>query len=176
MGRVYIRPVELGDGDDLIRMNLAARAYHAPWVHPFTDRAGFAGWFEGLGDANIGFVARAVATGAVVGVMNFSQIFRRNFENAYLGFYGAVDCAGQGMMTEAVRLAVAYAFNEVGLHRLEANIQPGNLRSAALVRRVGFRQEGFSPRYLRIDGVWRDHERWALLADDPAAENLRIMG
>ncbi|GES47985.1 hypothetical protein Rhsp01_07230 [Rhizobium sp. NBRC 114257] len=70
-------------------------------------------------------------------------------------------------MTEAVRLAVAHAFDAVGLHRVEANIQPGNHASIALVKRLGFRKEGFSPKYLKIGGVWCDHERWALLADDP---------
>jgi ribosomal-protein-alanine N-acetyltransferase len=69
-------------------------------------------------------------------------------------------------MTEALRAAAAYAFGELGLHRLEANIQPDNAASLALARRVGFRKEGYSPRYLRIDGAWRDHERWALLADE----------
>jgi ribosomal-protein-alanine N-acetyltransferase len=73
--------------------------------------------------------------------------------------------ARTGLMTEALRAAACYAFNDLGLHRLEANIQPDNLASIALVRRVGFKQEGFSPRYLRINGEWRDHERWALLAD-----------
>ncbi len=70
-------------------------------------------------------------------------------------------------MTEAVRLAVAHAFDAGGLHRVEANIQPGNHASIALVKRLGFRKEGFSPKYLKIGGVWCDHERWALLADDP---------
>ena len=69
-------------------------------------------------------------------------------------------------MTEAVRLAAAHAFGVLGLHRLEANIQPGNLRSIALAKRLGFRLEEFSPCCLRIGGEWRDHERWALLADD----------
>ncbi|MDI7066159.1 GNAT family protein, partial [Klebsiella pneumoniae] len=63
------------------------------------------------------------------------------------------------------RAAVDFAFSELGLHRLEANIQPRNTASIALVRRVGFKQEGLSPSYLRINGEWRDHERWALLAD-----------
>ena len=108
----------------------------------------------------------------MIGVVNFSQISRRNFLSAYLGFYGAVAHAGRGLMTQAVQLAVAHAFGELGLHRLEANIQPGNARSIALVRRVGFQKEGFSPRYLKIDGIWRDHERWALLADDPVADGV----
>ena len=69
-------------------------------------------------------------------------------------------------MTRAVELAVGHAFREIGLHRVEANVQPDNLRSRALVKRLGFRLEGYSPRYLRIAGAWRDHERWAKLADE----------
>jgi ribosomal-protein-alanine N-acetyltransferase len=86
-------------------------------------------------------------------------------QSAYLGYYGMSNFARTGLMTEALRAAVAYAFSELGLHRVEANIQPGNTASTALVRRLGFKQEGLSPRYLRINGEWRDHERWALLAD-----------
>ncbi len=73
--------------------------------------------------------------------------------------------AAQGLMTEALQQAISFAFSDLGLHRLEANIQPGNSRSIALVKRLEFQKEGFSPRYLKIGGEWRDHERWALLAD-----------
>jgi ribosomal-protein-alanine N-acetyltransferase len=73
---------------------------------------------------------------------------------------------GRGLMSEAVSLVVTQAFEELGLHRVEANIQPDNKPSIALVRGLGFRQEGYSPRYLRIAGEWRDHERWAILADE----------
>ena len=68
-------------------------------------------------------------------------------------------------MTEGMGLVLDYAFSELGLHRLEANIQPGNTASIALVRRCGFVREGFSEKYLKIGGEWRDHERWAIRAD-----------
>jgi Acetyltransferase (GNAT) domain len=63
-------------------------------------------------------------------------------------------------------IVVRHAFGALGLHRLEANIQPANRRSIRLVRRAGFRREGFSRRYLKIFGRWRDHERWAITAED----------
>jgi len=69
-------------------------------------------------------------------------------------------------MRAGIELVVQVAFGNLGLHRIEANIQPGNKASIALAQSAGFRREGFSPRYLKISGRWRDHERWALLADD----------
>jgi len=69
-------------------------------------------------------------------------------------------------MATGVRAVIDTAFHEVGLNRLEANIQPSNHRSIDLVRRLGFELEGFSRRYLWVDGAWRDHQRWALLAED----------
>ena len=69
-------------------------------------------------------------------------------------------------MKEGMTQVIRYAFDELGLHRLEANIQPGNEASIALARSVGFEYEGFSPRFLRINGEWCDHERWAVLAAD----------
>lgn len=67
-------------------------------------------------------------------------------------------------MSEGLRLVVRFAFTELGLHRLEANIQPANVASLNLVKRLGFRREGYSPGFQRVNGVWQDHERWALTA------------
>jgi ribosomal-protein-alanine N-acetyltransferase len=166
METVSLKPVQMADGAALIAGNLASRALHAPWVRPFTEQAGFETWFAGLQDgASLALLARE-AGGGIAGVIAFSQIALGNFCSAYCGFYGMAGFGGRGLMTAALRLAVTHAFTALGLHRVEANIQPGNARSIELVRRVGFRREGFSPAYLRIDGVWRDHERWALLASD----------
>ena len=163
---VRIAPIMGLDGPELIRANLDSRALHAPWVEPFTDAAGFEAWFvPRQNERCVSLVARHVPSGGVVGVFNISEIVRGSFQSAYLGYYGMAALARRGLMTQALRLVVRHVFDEIGLHRLEANIQPDNLASIALVRRVGFKLEGFSPRYLRIGGVWRDHERWAVLAD-----------
>jgi [ribosomal protein S5]-alanine N-acetyltransferase len=103
--------------------------------------------------------------GAIVGVVNVSEIVRAAFQSAYLGYYAFRPHAGQGYMTEGLALVLRHAFRSLGLHRLEANIQPGNDPSRKLVRRLGFRKEGFSPRYLKIGGRWRDHERWAIVRE-----------
>lgn len=95
-----------------------------------------------------------------------SQIARGNLQSAYLGFRIGAAHAGRGYMTEALPQVLRHAFDKLRLHRLEANIQPGNEASIALVRRAGFTREGFSGRYLKINGRWRDHERWAILRED----------
>ncbi len=175
MAAVTIRPAARGDAAALIGAHLASRAMHGGWVEPFTTRAGFDAWFaptRGTATAPARKVSLlAECEGALVGVVNLNEIVRGAFLSCYMGYYGLAgpdgrSLAGGGRMTAAVRLAVAHAFGVLGLHRVEANIQPANARSIALVRRLGFRKEGFSPRYLRIGGTWRDHERWALLSDD----------
>jgi [ribosomal protein S5]-alanine N-acetyltransferase len=103
--------------------------------------------------------------GAIVGVINVSEIVRSAFQSAYLGYYAFHPHAGQGYMTEGLGLVLRHAFRGLGLHRLEANIQPGNTASRALARGLGFRMEGFSPRYLKVGGRWRDHERWAIVRE-----------
>ena len=104
--------------------------------------------------------------GAIVGYFALSQIFRGAFDNAYLGYDGSAPYAGRGYMREGLELMLRHAFRVQRLHRVEANVQPGHKRSRALVEGAGFRLEGFSPRYLKIGGRWRDHERWALTVED----------
>jgi ribosomal-protein-alanine N-acetyltransferase len=164
---VIIRPVQAEDCAELVNANLASIALHEPWVYPCRDEVGFHAYLRHCdGERSIGLIARERSSGRVAGIVNISEIVRGFFQNAYLGYYGVAGMNGRGLMSETVGLAVTYAFRELGLHRLEANIQPGNKPSRALAQRLGFRQEGFSPRYLKIGGEWRDHERWAILSED----------
>ena len=114
--------------------------------------------------ANCGFVVCARDGDHLVGVINITNIVQGVFRSGYLGYYAFAGFERQGLMREGLRTVVRHAFKTLKLHRLEANIQPGNAGSVALVRSCGFSQEGFSPRYLKLGGRWRDHERWAVLS------------
>jgi ribosomal-protein-alanine N-acetyltransferase len=165
--RVLVRRVRAEDGPELVRANLSSIAAHEPWVIPFRDEAGFHIYLQACdGERKVGFIVRDRATQRIAGVINVSEIVRGAFESAYLGYFGMQGFQGRGLMREGLSLVITHAFTALGLHRLEANIQPGNERSRGLAKRLGFRREGFSPRYLMIGGEWRDHERWAILADE----------
>jgi len=116
------------------------------------------------------FICR-LEDGALLGCMNVNEVVRGAFLSGYLGYWIGGPYARRGYAGEALRLVLRYAFGELGLHRLEANIQPGNEASIALVRSAGFRLEGLSPRYLYIAGAWRDHERWAITVEDVASRS-----
>ena len=112
-------------------------------------------------------------TGELAGVINISEIVRGSFRSGYLGYYAFVPHNGQGYMTAGLRAVLRNAFKKLRLHRLEANIQPDNESSRRMVQRLGFRLEGFSPRYLKIAGKWRDHERWALTIEEWKANSRK---
>ena len=116
--------------------------------------------------ANKSFFVCRVSDGKLVGVINISQIFLGFFRSAYMGYYVFKPYARGKYMTKGLSLALEEAFGGLGLHRVEANIRPENIASRKLVQRLGFRMEGYSPRYLMVDGKWRDHERWAITIED----------
>ncbi len=101
--------------------------------------------------------ARGDDAGAVLGVCNFTQIFRGPLRRSVLGFSLDWECVGKGIMYEALVRSIAYAFEDLALHRIEANHLPDNERSARLLRRLGFVVEGYAKDYLFIAGAWRDH-------------------
>jgi ribosomal-protein-alanine N-acetyltransferase len=157
--------------DEFLAAVKRSRRLHRPWVYPPETPAAFKAYLQRLRrDAQLGYFVRT-ENGELAGVINISQIVRGNFCSAYLGYYSFVPHNGRGYMKRGLAAALREAFSRHGLHRLEANIQPGNTESRALVQRAGFRLEGFSPRYLKIGGRWRDHERWAITAEDWKGQN-----
>lgn len=165
--RVYLRRPARTDVEELLALVHASRRFHRPWVYPPSDRKAVNAYLErALSERTVGLLICLRQDDAIVGVANLSEIVRGYFRSAYLGCYANVAYAGKGLIREGLSLVLGYAFRELKLHRVEGNVQPGNVRSLALVKALGFRKEGFSPRYLKVGGRWRDHERWAKLADD----------
>ncbi len=174
---VKLRPPVEDDQAEFTQRVLDSRELHYPWIEQ-TDPVL---WLEGLLGRNRTDTDRCrlvcdAVRGQIVGVMNLSQISTQPFLNAFLGYYAFVPFAGQGYMSAAMQLLLRYAFGELGLHRIQANVQPGNGASIALVRGAGFHYEGYSPRYLFINGDWRDHEQWVMLAEDARPLQPAISG
>lgn len=165
--RVYLRAPRRSDEEEFVALMRASRSFHRPWATAPTDAERFAAY---LNDARRGdFEAMLVCRQedeAIIGFFNLSQIARGFLQSAYLGYAVGKPFAGHGLMRAGIELALRRAFVDLHLHRVEANIQPGNRASIALARSAGFAREGYSRRYLKIGGRWRDHERWALLAED----------
>jgi len=148
---------------------------HRPWVFPPHTHEEYAKYLERIrGGSILPFVVRRVSDERLIGVINISEPVMGVFQSAYLGFYAFAGGERQGYMTEGLTLVLDRAFGELGFHRLEANVQPANAASTALMSRLGFRKEGFSPRYLFIDGAWRDHDRWAILTDEWPEKRQRL--
>lgn len=172
--RVFLRHLAYGDRDEFLAMVHSSRELHRPWAYPpyRPDQ------FDELvarctHDDSICLLACDRESRAIAGVFTVSQIVRGAFQSAFLGYYASAAFAGRGYMREGIELVLDLSFGSLGLHRLEANIQPANATSIALARGAGFRLEGYSPRYLLIGGQWRDHERYALTVDERARAAAR---
>ncbi|MFN8113996.1 MAG: GNAT family protein [Solirubrobacterales bacterium] len=164
--RVRISAPEERDRRDFIAAMRDSADLHGRWITPATTDEGFDELLERhLADDFEAFVVRTADDDAIAGAIYISNIFRRNLRSAYVGYAAVTGHERRGLMTEALGLVLDEAFGRLGLHRIEANIQPGNAASIALVRRLGFVREGYSENYLQIDGVWQDHERWAIRSE-----------
>ncbi|MEY9934874.1 ribosomal-protein-alanine N-acetyltransferase [Catenulispora sp. GP43] len=169
--RVELRPLTAADQDEFCSLVRASADLHAPWMQLPATAQDFQKWMrrfeDGTVGTNLGFLVRVRQTGAAAGMININSIIRGRYQGASLGYAAFAPSAGQGYMTEGLVLALHYAFTTLRLHRLEADIQPGNKASLAMAQRLGFKYEGLSEDYLFIDGAWRDHERWSITAPKP---------
>lgn len=168
IAEVTVSPLVALDEDEFVAAVRASRALHRPWVDLADTHERFAALIERLSSNDQEAYLIRHDCGGLVGYVSISNIVRGAFQSAYLGYGAFAGHEGRGLMTQGLRAVIDVAFGELHLHRVEANVQPSNSRSLALVRRLGFEKEGFSRNYLKIDGDWRDHERWALRS--PAME------
>lgn len=149
---------------DFVRNN---RNFHEPWVYVSGDPKFFDQYVRRIKMGKLlGFFVFTKDTKEFVGVVNLNSIRLDPFSSASLGYYADEKQSGKGYMKEAINLVLGHAFLKIGLNRVEANIQPGNKSSIALVKSVGFTKEGFSRNFLQIGDKYCDHERWAYLSED----------
>lgn len=102
----------------------------------------------------------------VIGTVSITNIIRGVFKSCYLGYKISEDKAGQGLMCEAVKAVVDLAFNQLKLHRIEANIMPHNIASLRMIEKCGFKNEGLASKYLMINGKWEDHIHFVKINED----------
>jgi ribosomal-protein-alanine N-acetyltransferase len=165
--RVITRLATMGDWPAFHAAVRRSRALHYSWVAPPRTRKKFEAYVKRMSsDSHRGFLILLRESGDMVGAIHLNHIIPGALQGAFLGYYAFTPHAGQGLMREGLRLVLKHAFEKLKLHRLEANIQPKNHASLRLVRCCGFVREGFSRRYLKVGGRWKDHERWAMLAED----------
>ena len=172
--RVTLRELTEADEDEFLRVAQASARLHHPWYSAASTPEEFRAYLTRLSQPTTeGRVVCVRGDGAMAGLVTLDTIVRGRFQSASISYAAFARAAGRGYMAEGVRLMLWYAFQELRLHRVEASIQPGNEASLRLVQRLGFRQEGYSPDMLFIDGAWRDHVRWAMtreMTDFPAVD------
>ncbi len=159
---VIIRAPSASDRDAFLAAMAASRELHHPWIAMPATPAQYEAYLERARRPNFELFLACREDGAIAGFLNLSEIIRGPLQQSFIGYGAVAGHEGRGLMTQAMQLVLERAFTVLGLHRIEANIQPGNQASIALAARAGFEKEGFSPEYLMVDGEWRDHERWAI--------------
>ncbi|TDB79395.1 N-acetyltransferase [Actinomadura sp. KC216] len=164
--RVGLRRVAAIDQEAFVDLSRRSESYFRPWILAPKTAAEFDRYvkrFDGV--AAEGFVVCLLETKAMAGFVNINEIVRGPYQRGVIGYGAFVSGTGHGYMTEGLQLLLNYAFDDLGLHRVEADIQPDNHRSRKLVQRLRFRKEGFSPNFIKINGRWMDHERWAIVKE-----------
>ena len=173
--RVYLRPPQPGDWAEWAQLRAESRTFLTPWEPTWAPDELTRNAYrrrlrrygrdarEGLGYA---FFVFHRGDDQLLGGMTLSNVRRGVTQSCSLGYWMGQHHAGQGHMTDAVRAVLRLVFIDLGLHRLEAACLPSNERSKGVLRRVGFSEEGLARQYLKINGAWRDHVLFALLASD----------
>lgn len=173
--QVFLRPPQLSDWTEWAQLRAESRDFLKPWEptwqpdeltrNAFRRRLRRYGRDAREGEGYAFFMFRA-ADESLLGGLTLSNLRRGVTQSCSVGYWTGKPYAGQGYMTDGLGALLPFVFQELRLHRLEAACLPSNERSKAVLRKVGFTEEGYARQYLRIDGAWRDHVLFALLAND----------
>jgi ribosomal-protein-alanine N-acetyltransferase len=173
MAHTSLRMLELGDVPALTALLQANRDHLRPWEPARSDDFFTAAEQErraraALADAEAGVAVPFLVTagGDILGRVTLSGVVRGALQSCAIGYWIRADRLGEGHATRAVGLAVAHAFEHLGLHRVQAETVPENVASQTVLRRNGFTEYGLAARYLKINGQWRDHRMFQVLCDD----------
>lgn len=177
-GVITLRPIRLRDARAWSRLRIKNQNLLMPWeptgVGTWGQRHHTSAW-PGLhsvlkAEARTGTMLPLVieVDGEYQGQLTVGNIQRGALRSAWIGYWVDGDVAGHGVATAAVALGVDHCFSAVGLHRLEATVQPANIASQSVLRKVGFREEGLLRRYMDVNGAWRDHVLMAITVDELA--------
>lgn len=173
--RVVLRPPRARDWRAWAAARRDSREFLAPWEPTWPTDALTRGSYrrrlrghatEYRRGTGMTFLILRRSDGAVIGGITMGDIQRSVAQSCNLGYWIGQAHARQGYMTEALGLVLRHAFGVLGLHRATAACLPSNAASQGLLRKLGFRQEGYAREYLRIDGRWQDHLLFALLASE----------
>lgn len=173
--KVYLREPYLSDYQEWKLLREKSRAFLTPWEPTWApdmlEKSAFRQRIRHYQDEiNKGttypfFIFRNEDQ-QLVGGITLNNIRRGVGQNGMIGYWSGVSFAGKGYMSEALALVIPFAFQHLGLHRLEAACIPNNIRSIHLLEKAGFRQEGLLRSYLKINGAWQDHILLSLLESD----------
>src|SRR3954469_9489279 len=175
-GEVALRPVWLRDASAWSQIRIRDEHHLAPWEPSmpgtWEQRHSSAEWpgrwmqLRAAGRRGMALPFAVTVDGRFAGHVMVGNVVREPLLSAYVGYWVDAEVAGGGVITAAVALVVDHCFGPVGLHRLEATVRPENGASLRVLAKLGFRQEGVFRRYLDVDGGWRDHECFALTAEE----------
>lgn len=166
MNNLKIRKPTLQDAKQFLCAVEQSLDFHNPWLSPPNTETAFEDYIVKFQQSNHKAYLLIKDSIDIVGVFNISDIVRGCFQSAYLGYYCFKGHSNKGYMSLGLKLVLKEIFLNLKLHRIEANIQPNNLPSINLVKANKFCLEGYSKNYLQVNGIWKDHERWALTYED----------
>ena len=182
--QVYLRPPQDRDWSAWADVRRASRAFLEPWEPTWPSDALTRDYYrrrvrqqaqDWRDDAGYSFFIFRAADDALVGGINMTNVRRGVAQMASLGYWVGEAYARQGNMSAGIACVAHFAFDRLGLHRLEAACLPANDASAGVLRKAGFTEEGYARRYLRINGKWEDHLLFALLDDDKRPEGVVVL-